>query len=146
MGLFGMTKAKNEIEHTNISTIMSKLKNLFRDAIGKDKGKTLSEIYREIYGKVDDTPFVRMYRINMILASISAMKKHSNYFIISSKRGVNRVWFVVKDYDEAGEYCSDCDRKIVGLKIMKERCVTAVEEKHYLRLDIPRKRITKQIE
>ncbi|MBU1235104.1 MAG: hypothetical protein KKC77_19625 [Proteobacteria bacterium] len=123
--------------------IVNKLREKFKNHIGRENPITMPEIYNWVYdGKVTDNQYQYLVQVQRIEGAIGYLKRKTKYFIVGEQNEFGTyIWYVLKSQEECNAYKNQVDNKIKGLEVMKEKAEIAVKEKFYLDLDgkVPKK-------
>jgi hypothetical protein len=107
---------------------VDKMKGIFQNHIGEDKGITAWNLFYGMFGNPERyNLYEREFYWSAIMRLINYLKRNSHYFIINHKG----KWFIPTTLKEYGYYEEKITSEIHGLKSSMKKCREYVEQKEW---------------
>jgi hypothetical protein len=112
--------------------IISRLKSVFKNHIGKENSISASELFEEIYNVAPEKVQVykREYWWNVLKRVIRQLRSNQECYIINMRGDL----YVLKTIEEYNEYAKMLDRDIAAIKESKRKAKEWVENEEYKKI------------
>jgi len=119
---------KRQLTTHNIAVVLI---DVMRKHIGQNKGITRGELFKKIFLKTEEDSLADWLRWEFVKKAMNYCRKRTLCFITPMRDGREWTYFVVKDEDDADEYCKVIDNTIKNMRKMQRRSQRAAEENWY---------------
>ena len=128
-------KGNSIVQDLPMELVVSRLKEVFRTAIGMENAVNMEKVWHAVYGNMQVNKYQAVYFMARISRGMTALKQRSAFFIVGDTKEGMYQWYVLKTGNELLRYEQQVDSRIRAFKTMKDKARNHVEQKRWQQIE-----------